>query len=116
MHRLALVRSMRHSITDHNAGTYLSLTGHSPLDGGKLIVANSPRNFPPYGAVLAKLRPSSGKLPDFVHVPEYQSNNGVDIAGQSAGFLGAGFDPLISGDPSLPDYHLPGLSPRDELP
>jgi hypothetical protein len=35
--------------------------------GGKVIVANSPRNFPPYGAVLAKLRPSGGKPPDFVH-------------------------------------------------
>jgi hypothetical protein len=39
-----------------------------------------------------------------------------EIAGQSAGFLGAAFDPLITGDPSLPDYRLPGLSPRRELP
>lgn len=116
MHRVALVRSMRHAITDHNAGTYYSLTGRSPVEGGKLIVANSPTNFPPYGAVLAKLRPTGGPLPDFVHIPEYQSNNGHDIAGQSAGFLGARYDPFVSGDPSLKNYRLPGLAPRKDLP
>jgi hypothetical protein len=115
MHRLALVRSMRHSITDHNAGTYYSLTGRSPVDGSRLIVANSPTNFPPYGAVLAKMRPSAAALPSFVHIPEYQSNNGHDIAGQSAGFFGAACEPFITGDPSLPDYQLPGLAPQREV-
>jgi len=115
-HRLALVRSMTHSITDHNAGTYYSLTGRHPVDGGRLIVGPSPTNFPPYGAVLAKLRPGGGPLPDFVHIPEYQWNNGVDIAGQSAGFLGAAFDPFLAGDPSLPGYRIPGLEPAREVP
>jgi hypothetical protein len=116
MHRLALVRSMTHGITDHNAGTYYSLTGRHPVDGSRLIVANSPKNFPPYGAVLAKLRPGGKPLPDFVHIPEYQWNNGVAIAGQSAGFLGAAFDPFISGDPSLADYRIPGLAPTEDVP
>lgn len=115
MHRLALVRSMTHGITDHNAGTYYSLTGRSPVDGSRLIVANSPKNFPPFGAVVAKLRPSGKPLPDFVHLPEYQSNNGHDIAGQSAGFLGAAFDPFIAGDPSLAEYRIPGLSPSEDV-
>ena len=67
MHRLAQVRSVHHSVTCHNAGTYYTLTGRYPSDGTKLVVANSPKNFPPYGAVLAKLRPSGRPLPDFVH-------------------------------------------------
>ncbi len=116
MHRLALVRSMTHGITDHNAGTYYSLTGRHPVDGSRLIVADAAKNFPPYGAVLAKLRPGGGPLPDFVHIPEYQSNLGVDIAGQSAGFLGAAYDPFVAGDPSLPNYRIPGLSPAREVP
>jgi len=115
MHHLALVRSVHHSITDHNAGTYYMLTGRYPLDGSRLIVANAPKNFPPFGAVLAKLRPTGQALPDFVHIPEYQSNNGVDIAGQSSGFLGAAYDPLISGDPSLPGYQIPGLMPSEDV-
>jgi hypothetical protein len=54
-------------------------------------------------------------LPDFVHLPEFMSNNGVDIAGQSAGFLGASFDPLVAGDPSLPGYGVPGMSPLRDV-
>jgi hypothetical protein len=115
-HRFTFIRSMRHSVNDHNAGTYYHLTGRSPVEGGKLIVANSPKNFPPFGAVLAKLRPSGGRLPDFVHLPEFQSNNGHDIAGQSSGFLGAAYDPFIAGDPSLPGYELPGLESRPDVP
>jgi hypothetical protein len=116
MHRLAQVRSVHHAITDHNAGTYYSLTGRYPVDGSRLIVANSPKNFPPYGAVLAKLRPTGKPLPAFVHIPEYQSNLGVDIAGQSAGFLGGAYEPFIAGDPSLPDYEIPGMSPARDVP
>ncbi len=115
MHHLSLVRSATHGITDHNAGTYYHLTGRSPVDGSKLIVADGPTNFPPYGAVLAKLQPSGKPLPDFVHLPEFQSNLGVDIAGQSAGFLGAAYDPLVAGDPSLPGYQAPGLTPTPEV-
>jgi hypothetical protein len=116
MHRLALVRSVTHSITDHNAGTYYSLTGRYPVDGSRLITADGPTNFPPYGAVLAKLKPTGKPLPAFVHIPEFMSNLGVDIAGQSAGFLGAPFDPFISGDPSLPGYQVPGMTPLKDVP
>jgi len=112
IHRLAQVRSVHHGITDHNAGSYYALTGKYPVDGGKLIVSESPKNFPCFGAVLAKLRPTGKALPDFVHLPEVMSNNGYDIPGEFAGFLGAKYDPFIAGDPSLPDYAVPGMTPQ----
>ncbi len=115
MHHLALVRSVHHSITDHNASSYYSLTGRSPINGSRLIVADSPRNFPPYGAVLAKLRPSNRPLPAFVHIPDLLFNCGSRIAGQSAGFLGASYDPFVTGDPSLPRYQVPGMTPLPEV-
>jgi hypothetical protein len=115
MHRLALVRSMTHSITDHNAGTYYSMTGQYPVAGSRLIIEDSPRNFPNYGAVVSKLRPTGQALPSFVHLPERMSNLGVDIAGQSAGFLGAAYDPFLAGDPSLPGYEIPGLALSREV-
>jgi hypothetical protein len=114
-HRLAQVRSVTHSITDHNAGSYYALTGRSPVDQGQLIISESPKNFPTYGAVLSALRPSSGNLPGFVHIPEIMSNNGFDIPGELAGFLGAAHDPFITGDPSLPGYQTPGLTPQPAL-
>ena len=116
MHRLALVRSVTHGITDHNAGSYYALTGRYPVEGSKLVVAESPKNFPCYGAVLAKLRPTGKALPDFVHIPEVMSNNGFDIPGEFAGFLGAAYDPLVTGDPSLPGYSVPGMTPSPEVP
>ena len=115
-HHLTLVRSVHHTIGDHNAGAYYALTGRVPLVGGRLITAPAADNFPPFGSVLAKLRPTGRNLPDFVHMPDWMSNNGSFLPGQSAGFLGGPYEPFMAGDPSLPDYKLPGLEPPRELP
>jgi hypothetical protein len=114
-HHLALVRSVHHDIGDHNAGTYFALTGREPIVSGRLITSPAPDNFPPIGAVLAKLRPSDRPLPDFVHTPDWMSNNGSFLPGQDAGFLGAAYEPMIAGDPSLPGYRVPGLELPREL-
>jgi hypothetical protein len=74
-HHLSLVRSVNHTIGDHNAGAYYTLTGRVPLAGGRLITAPAPDNFHPFGAVLAKLRPTGRNLPDFVHMADWMSNN-----------------------------------------
>jgi hypothetical protein len=114
-HHLSLVRSVHHTIADHNAGAYYALTGRTPLAGGRLITAPSPDDFPPIGAVLAKLRPTGKDLPDFVHMPDWMSNNGAFLPGQGAGFLGGSCEPFLAGDPSLPGYKVPGLEPPREL-
>ena len=115
MHRIAQVRSVTHTVNDHNAGAYYMLTGRYPVDGSRLIIADGPGNFPPYGSVLAKLRPSTGTMPGFIHVPELMSNNSVNIAGQTAGFLGGSCDPLVVGDPSLPEWQVPGMLPAEDV-
>jgi hypothetical protein len=43
------------------------------------------------------------------------SNNGYDLPGQRAGFLGPAFNPLVAGDPSAPHFEVPGLSLPIEL-
>ncbi len=116
MHHFAQVRSVRHGVNDHNAGTYYMLTGKHPAIGSKLIQTDSLSTFPPFGAVAAKVRPVVKPIPAFVHLPEFQSNLGVDIGGQKAGFLGANYDPFMAGDPSLPDYTVPGLEMLPEVP
>ena len=115
-HHLALVRSVHHTIGDHNAGAYFALTGKEPVVNGKLITTPAADNFPPIGAVLARMRPSGRPLPDFVHVPDWMSNNGSFLPGQDAGFLGASADPFVAGDPSLPNYRVPGLDLPADLP
>ncbi len=110
MHHVAVVRSVHHKIVDHNAGAYYALTGREPFHGGRLIVRDEPDNFPPYGAVLARLRPSERVLPAFVQLPELMSNNGFELPGQRAGFLGSAFDPFLTGDPSAAGYQVSGLA------
>jgi hypothetical protein len=115
-HHLTLIRSVHHTIGDHNAGAYYALTGRDPSAGGRLITGPGPDNFPPYGSVLARLQPSGRPLPDFVHLPDWMSNNGSLLPGQDAGFLGGRFEPFVAGDPSLPGYKVPGLDLPRELP
>ncbi|MEX2111579.1 MAG: DUF1501 domain-containing protein [Pirellulales bacterium] len=110
MHHVAIVRSVHHKIVDHNAGAYYALTGRVPLDGNRLIVRDEPDNFPPYGAVVARLLPAHRHLPPFVHVPDIMSNLGYDLPGQRAGFLGASYDPLVVGDCSAPGHSVAKLS------
>jgi len=109
MRRVALIRSVHHKVVDHNAGAYYMLTGRSPVLGDRLIIRDEPENFPPFGAVLSQLRPVGHSLPPFVHLPEMMSNNNYDLPGQRAGFLGAGSDPFVAGDPSAPGYQVPDL-------
>ncbi len=115
MHHLCQVRSVTHRVSDHNAGTYYALTGRTPFNGSQLIVEDLPSNFPPYGSVIAKLRPTGRPLPDFIHLPEIMSNRGVNIAGQSKSFLGSAFEPFVTGDPTVPNYQVPGLNTTGEV-
>jgi len=110
MHHFALIRSVHHKIVDHNAGSYYMLTGRSPVKASGLIVSDEPENFPAYGSVLAQLRPIDRPLPPFVHLPDVMSNNGHELPGQRAGFLGGAVDPFVAGDPSVPGYEIPGLT------
>jgi Protein of unknown function (DUF1501) len=114
-HHLALVRSVNHTVADHNAGAYYALTGREPIVSGRLITSPAPDNFPALGAVVAKLRPSGLPLPDFVHTPDWMSNNGSFLPGQDAGFLGTRYEPMIAGDPSRSGYRVPGLELPREL-
>ncbi|HEU5118520.1 MAG TPA: DUF1501 domain-containing protein, partial [Isosphaeraceae bacterium] len=108
-HHLSLVRSVHHTIGDHNAGYYYVVTGRDPSSGGRLITAPAGDNFPPIGSVVTKLRPSERNVPGFVHMPDWMSNNGSFLPGQDSGFLGAAFDPFLAGDPSRAGYEVPGL-------
>ena len=113
MQHLALVRSVTHDVMVHSAATYYMLTGRHPSTNGSLIIKEQPGNFPPVGSVLAQRRPLTD-LPEFVHLPDIMWDAGHDLPGQRAGFLSSNYDPLVAGDPSVPDYGIPGLElPRD---
>lgn len=115
MQHVALVRSVHHSVVDHNAGAYYALTGRSPFNRGQLIIRDEPENFPPLGAICAKVCPTRHGLMPFVQIPEVMSNNGFDLPGQRAGFLGRAYDPFISGDPAAKGYSACGLAAQRDV-
>ncbi len=116
MDRVAVVRSMHHPMTNHNAAAFTALCGRNPLKGDLELLSND-RNDPPcLGATLsATLRERKG-LPTFVALPHVMYNV-VQLPGQVAGFLGSAHNPFqVSADPSAPEFHLDELDLPGDLP
>src|SRR5438094_3253564 len=109
MDKVTLIRSMHHTMKNHNSASYYALTGHAPpLDDIRL--RDSIDLFPAYGSVVDKLGPTSGEIPTFVAYP-YVIRDGSVTPGQHASFLGKEHDPLLfTQDPNSPNFKLPELS------
>jgi hypothetical protein len=95
--RYTIVRSVAHDDLDHGSATYQALTGRAH----RIKSSNpppSPADFPTYGAVLKRVRPTDRFPETAVHV------NGPALVpeqpgpGQDGGFLGREFTPLVLGD------------------
>ncbi len=109
MNHVAVVRSMHHPMTNHNAAAFTALCGRNPLKGDLELLGND-RNDPPcYGSILSATLPEYRGLPKFVALPHVMYNV-VQLPGQVAGFLGSAHDPFqVNADPSAADFHLDEL-------
>jgi hypothetical protein len=108
MDKVTVVRSMQHTMKNHNSATYYSLTGHAPpLDDIRL--RDTLELFPAYGSVVDKFAPAPVGLPTFVSYPHVLRDGSV-TPGQHASFLGKRHDPLfVERDPNAADFGLPEL-------
>ncbi len=109
MDKVTLIRSVHHTMKNHNSAAYYALTGHAPpVDDIRL--KDSLELFPAYGSVVDRLSPARGELPTFIAYPHVIRDGSV-TPGQHASFLGKAHDPLlITQDPNAPDFSLPELS------
>jgi uncharacterized protein (DUF1501 family) len=108
--RYALIRSCTHDDPEHNSAAHCALTGRMHPRKGQLV-GPSIDDFPPFGAALAKVRPTARAMPAWVTMPAYLLNSGTPFPSQNAGFLGSAFDPLaIRSDPNTPGFSVEGLS------
>jgi hypothetical protein len=109
MDKVCVVRSMTHTMKNHNSATYYSLTGHAPpLDDIRL--RDTRDLFPAYGSVVERLAPARPGVPTFVAFPHVLRDGSV-TPGQHASFLGKAYDPLlVTQDPNEDDFRLPELS------
>ena len=108
--RLAVVRSLSTRDDNHDVSGYWLLTGYPYLTGSARQI--KPSDWPYFGSVVKMLKPSE-KLPALtsVWIPDaMRLNDNVTPAGQTAGFLGAVWEPeRFVGDPALPEYQIEGL-------
>lgn len=109
MDRVTLIRSMHHTMKNHNSASYYALTGHEPpVDDIRL--RDSLELFPAYGSVVDRLKPVGGEMPTSVAYP-YLIRDGSVTPGQQASFLGKVHDPFFfTADPNSRDFALPELS------
>jgi len=114
--KFLLVRSVTHRDFEHGSASYTALTGKPHPQPGTNTPA-SKDDFPTFGAVIARERPTSRPIPSAVVLgPVMHQGNRPPLAGQNAGFLGEGYDPFrIAGDPNAIDFVVEGLQPPADL-
>jgi uncharacterized protein (DUF1501 family) len=96
--RFAIARSVFHKEAP------IHETGHQLMQTGYLFRGGT--EYPNMGSVIGKLRGPASELPASAVLPRPIGNTGVSVPhGQSAGFLGAEFDPCtFNVDPAAADY------------
>src|SRR4051794_35324507 len=90
--QVAVVRSVTHNSTVHEASVYHMLTGRQDPT---LVVPRNQRKrseFPFLGSVISSFSPR-GPLPACVTIPRPIGHDGVTYSGTYAGFLGPRHDP-----------------------
>ncbi len=114
--KFALVRSVAHSDFEHGSASYTALTGHPHPQPGTNTPA-SKDDFPTYGAIVGKLKPTPQPVPNAVVLgPVMHQGARPPLAGQNAGFLGDGYDPFrIAADPGGAEFQVSGLAAPAEL-
>jgi hypothetical protein len=109
MHHFAQIRTVHHTMNNHNSAGYTALTGvEPPIDDQRL--RDSLDLFPAFGSVVDAVAPSRNDMPTFVSYP-HTIADGSTTPGQRASFLGKIHDPLfIPNDPNAADFELSQLS------
>ncbi|MBI5772596.1 MAG: DUF1501 domain-containing protein [Verrucomicrobia bacterium] len=110
MDKVTLIRSMHHTMKNHNSAGYYALTGHAPLTDDQRL-RDSTELFPGYGSVVDRFAPRrSPEMPNYVSFPHVVSDGSI-TPGQHASFLGKAHDPFFfTQDPNAGDFALPELS------
>ena len=109
MDKVTVIRSVQHTMKNHNSAGYYSLAGFAPPTDDQRL-RDSLELFPAFGSIVDKFAPSAKGIPSFVSYP-HVIRDGSITPGQHASFLGKIHNPFfINQDPNSPDFKLPELS------
>lgn len=108
MDKVCLIRSVHHTMTNHNSAGYYALSGHEPPSNDQRL-RDSLDLYPAYGSVVDHLAPAKTGMPTSVSYP-YTIRDGSITPGQHASFLGKAHDPFFfENDPNDDAFTLPQL-------
>ena len=114
MDKVSLIRTMTHTMKNHNSAGYYALSGQAPPSDDQRL-RDSLDLFPAYGSVVDHLAPNTNGMPTFVAYP-HTIRDGSITPGQHASFLGKAHDPLFfRDDPNSDKFQLPELSLPSDL-
>jgi len=107
--KVCQIRSLHHTMANHNSAGYYSLTGVAPATDDQRL-RDSRDLFPAYGAIADRFAPTPAGIPGFVAFPHTIADGSI-TPGQHASFLGKRHDPLFVGqDPNQAGFKLPELA------
>ncbi|MCP4192585.1 MAG: DUF1501 domain-containing protein [Planctomycetaceae bacterium] len=98
--KLAVVRSLHHTIGGHGGALYNSITGQRAPEGK----AKDRKNWPSITSMLSKFRDSDAGTPRAICMPYLNYDNGALIQGQFGGWLGGKYDPIMMRTPAGKPY------------
>lgn len=112
--KYAIVRSVHHGHSSHNAGMYWSIAGR-PYRIDSTLINPSRSDFPSLGTLvgwLARRDGYSGALPPYVITPAPHCDSTAYITpGQFGACLGPQYDPFVlNSDPNAENFRVPNLS------
>ena len=98
--KLAVVRSLHHTVGGHGGALYTSMTGQdAPLGNAK-----DRKNGPSLTAMISRFRDSTAGTPRAIAMPYLNYDNGALIQGQFGGWLGGKYDPVMIRTPAGEPY------------
>jgi hypothetical protein len=111
--KLAIVRTVHHSHSQHNSGMYWSIVG-KPYRIDNTLINPSRTDLPSFGTLvgwLAQRDEHSAMVPPYVITPKPHCDSFKYITpGQFGGCLGPRCDPLvINDDPNSKDFRVPDM-------
>src|SRR6266545_4499396 len=110
----SIMRSLHHTCRNHQpAGSWL-LTGVNPGTDNAGQLRPRPDDPPALGSLAVGLSPARGSVvPPFVMLPARLNDQGSFFRGQTAGWLGSSYDPLlIHQDVTSPAFRVEGFEPQ----
>jgi hypothetical protein len=107
--KFSIIRSVYHT------AAAVHDTGHQMMQTGRLFTGGL--EHPHIGSVLQYVKGQRGDVPAHVLLPRPMGPTGGNLPhGQTAGYLGKGFDPFVlNADPSTKDFKVPDLLPPNYI-